>query len=50
MNTEELEVAIAERTTPLIVDFYANWCGPCLILAGELEKVSRTPCALLIGN
>jgi thiol-disulfide isomerase/thioredoxin len=36
---EELEVALADRTKPIIIDFYADWCGPCVLLAKELEKV-----------
>ncbi|KAK9861920.1 hypothetical protein WJX84_009202 [Apatococcus fuscideae] len=41
LNAEELEVAIAERDRPLIIDFFATWCGPCLLLAKELEKVAQ---------
>lgn len=39
LNTEQLEVAIQERDRPLIVDFFATWCGPCVLLAKELEQV-----------
>ncbi|GIL81606.1 hypothetical protein Vretimale_1256, partial [Volvox reticuliferus] len=41
ISGEELEVAIAGRDTTLIVDFFATWCGPCLLLARELEQVAE---------
>lgn len=39
VTAEELEVAIQTRDRPLVIDFYATWCGPCLLLAKELEQV-----------
>ena len=41
VTAEELEVAIQTRDRPLVIDFYATWCGPCLLLAKELEQVRR---------
>ena len=38
----QLEKEIADRDRTLIVDFFATWCGPCLLLASELEKVAET--------
>jgi thiol-disulfide isomerase/thioredoxin len=41
LTSEQLEVAIAERDRPLIVDFYATWCGPCVMLASTLEALAE---------
>jgi len=34
------EELIDGSEVPLLVDFYAPWCGPCQIMSGILEQVS----------
>ena len=40
LSLDNFDTEIA-KDTPILVDFFANWCGPCKMLAGTIEQLAK---------
>jgi thioredoxin 2 len=40
-SPEVFDALVRGSSLPIVVDFWAPWCGPCRMVAPEIEKVAR---------
>jgi thioredoxin 1 len=41
VTESNFESEVLKSTTPVLVDFWAEWCGPCRIIAPAVEEIAQ---------
>lgn len=41
INMTEYETEIINSSKPVLIDFYADWCGPCRMVSPVMEQISE---------
>jgi thioredoxin 2 len=51
VSDDDLHKVVAGTDVPILVDFYADWCAPCKIMAPVLDDIARDRAgSLLVGK
>lgn len=50
INKDNFEDEVLKSDKPVLLDFYANWCGPCRMLSPTVDKIASENPDIKVGK
>lgn len=50
VTDQNFEAEVVNSATPVVVDFWAEWCGPCRMVSPIVEEIAKENTAFKVGK
>ena len=50
ITKENFTETVTQSDTPILIDFWASWCGPCKMISPILDEIAKENIGLRIGK
>jgi len=50
ITNENFEAEVQNNPAPILIDFWAPWCGPCLMIAPIIDELASEQNAVRVGK